>query len=473
MNFSLLTSEIAAAVVGFALLALSLILGKNCRRGIVGYATVAGLLIVLGITFGQYGVNAAGFYGTWLLDDYAVFMKQVFIVAALLVVLSGMKFVDDLAVNRNEFYVLLVFALFGMLGMASASDLITLYICLETMTISFYVLVAYQLASGRSSEAGLKYLILGALSSAVILYGMSLIYGVTGTTVIAKMQAVGTPNTALLLGAVMLIAGFGFKIAAVPFHMWSPDIYEGAPTPITAFLAVASKAAAFAALIRLLFGGLPLAMSYWLPILATIAGITMVIGNLIAIPQTSIKRMLAYSSIAQAGYMLVGLMAADSAGVNGILFYSMIYAFANIGAFAVVIAVEKAAGSDDIAEFGGLWKRAPLLGSVMTICLLSLAGIPPMAGFVGKLLLFSSIMDKGIYWPAYVGFVMSMISVYYYLKVALVIWRDEPKDPQPLAISALTRFAVVTAMIVTVALGIYPTLLNDLSMAASKALFRI
>lgn len=472
MNFSLVTSEITAAVVGFVLLGLSLIIGKG-RQGVVGYATVAGLLVLLGVTFGQYGINTAGFYGTWMLDDYAVFMKQVFIVAALLVVLTGMDFVDGLAANRNEFYVLLVFALFGMMGMASANDLITLYVCLETMTISFYVLVAYQLASGKSSEAGLKYLILGALSSAVILYGMSLIYGVTGTTVIAKMQAVGTPNAALLIGAVMLIAGFGFKIAAVPFHMWSPDIYEGAPTPITAFLAVASKAAAFAALMRLLFGGLPLALSYWLPILAIIAGITMVIGNLIAIPQTSIKRMLAYSSIAQAGYMSVGLMAADTAGVNGVLFYSMIYAFANVGAFAVAIAVEKAAGSDDIAEFGGLWRRAPLLGAVMTICLLSLAGIPPMAGFVGKLLLFSSIMDKGIYWPAYVGFVMSMISVYYYLKVALVIWRDEPKDPQPLTVSGITRFAVVAALVVTVALGIYPTVLTDLSTVAAKALFKI
>lgn len=321
MNFNLLTSEIAAAIVGFALLILSLVVGKGCRR-VMGYATVAGLLVLLGITFGQYGINTSGFYGTWMLDDFAVFMKQVFIVAALLVVLTGLEFVDSLEVSRNEFYVLLVFALLGMMGMASANDLITLYVCLETMTISFYVLVAYQLASGKSSEAGLKYLILGALSSAVILYGMSLIYGVTGTTVIAKMQAVGTPNAALLIGAVMLIAGFGFKIAAVPFHMWSPDIYEGAPTPITAFLAVASKAAAFAALIRLLLGGLPLAVSYWLPILAVIAGITMVIGNLIAIPQTSIKRMLAYSSIAQAGYMVVGLMAADTAGVNGILFYS-------------------------------------------------------------------------------------------------------------------------------------------------------
>lgn len=472
MNFNLLTSEIAAAIVGFALLILSLVVGKGCRR-VMGYATVAGLLVLLGITFGQYGINTSGFYGTWMLDDFAVFMKQVFIVAALLVVLTGLEFVDSLEVSRNEFYVLLVFALLGMMGMASANDLITLYVCLETMTISFYVLVAYQLASGKSSEAGLKYLILGALSSAVILYGMSLIYGVTGTTVIAKMQAVGTPNAALLIGAVMLIAGFGFKIAAVPFHMWSPDIYEGAPTPITAFLAVASKAAAFAALIRLLLGGLPLAVSYWLPILAVIAGITMVIGNLIAIPQTSIKRMLAYSSIAQAGYMVVGLMAADTAGVNGILFYSMIYVFANVGAFAVVIAVEKATGSDNISEFGGLWKRAPLLGSVMTICLLSLAGIPPMAGFVGKLLLFSAIMDKGIYWPAYVGFVMSMISVYYYLKVALVIWRDEPKDTQPLAASGATRFAVVAALVITVVLGVYPALLNDLSMAAAKALFKI
>lgn len=473
MNFSLLTAEIAVVLLGVTLLVVSLLAGKEARRGL-GYITIAGLLAVLGLTFSQYGTNASSFFGTWLLDDYAVFMKQVLIVAALLVVLTGMDFIkSDLPSNQSEFYVLLIFALLGMMGMASANDLITMYISLETMTISFYILVAYRLSGSKSSEAGLKYLILGALASAVILYGMSLIYGATGTTIISKMQLAGSPKAALLLGSVMLLAGFGFKIAAVPFHMWSPDIYEGAPTPVTAFLAVASKAAAFAAMIRIFLGGVPLAQGDWLPVLAVLAGITMVIGNLLAIPQTSIKRMLAYSSIAQAGYLLVGLMAADTAGINGVLFYSMIYVIANMGAFAVVIAVEKAAGSDAITEFGGLWKRAPLLGSVMTICLLSLAGIPPMAGFVGKLLLFSSIMDKGIYWPAFIGFIMSMISVYYYLKVALVIWRDDPKDLSPIELSGTMRFAVVAVLILTVALGVYPAWLNDLSLAAAKSFWKI
>ncbi|MCX7779769.1 MAG: NADH-quinone oxidoreductase subunit N [Negativicutes bacterium] len=470
MNFNLLSTEIATALFGSVLLILSLVTGKDARRGL-GHATLAGLLVLLLITFTQYGINSGGFSGTWILDDYAVFMKQVFIIAAILVVFAGKSYVEDFTGNCNEFYVLMVFALLGMMGMASAGDLITLYVSLETMTISFYILVAYNLTSGKSAEAGLKYLILGALSSAVILYGMSLVYGAAGTTLFAKMPPVSVASPVLLLGAVMLVAGFGFKIAAVPFHMWSPDIYEGAPTPVTAFLAVASKAAGFAAMLRVFLGGTPVAPDNWLGIIAVLAAITMIIGNLVAIPQTGIKRMLAYSSIAQAGYILVGLMAADPAGVNGVLFYSMIYAVANVGAFAVVIAVERATGSDEIAVFGGLWQRQPLLASVMTVCLLSLAGIPPMAGFVGKFLLFSAIMDQGIYWPAFIGFVMSMISVYYYLRVALVIWRDEPKDPAPIAVESGMRLAVMAALAVTVVLGVYPAVLSDLSLAAAKSFF--
>ncbi|MBC9783396.1 NADH-quinone oxidoreductase subunit N [Heliobacterium chlorum] len=472
MNMSLLSTEILTAVLACGLLILCLLSpNKEKHRGI-GYATLFGLLAILVTTFFQYGINETTFHELWIHDDYSVFMKELFLVAAILVTLSSIDFVDTLPRFRSEYYSLIVFAALGMMVMASANDLVTIYVGMELMTITFFVLVAYVLGNGRSSEAGVKYLLLGAASSAVLLFGMSLLYGLTGTTVIPEMMAKLHWSPALVIAVVTLIAGFGFKISAVPFHMWSPDIYEGAPTPITGYLAVASKAAGFAVLVRVFIDGLPLQNGVdWLTVMSVLAGITMVIGNVVAIPQTNIKRMLAYSSVAQAGYLLVGLMSADAAGVKGILFYAMLYVVANMGAFAVAIVVAKELGTEEIPDYAGLAIRQPLLASVMTISLLSLAGIPPLAGFVGKLYLFSAIMDKGVLWPAFVGFVMSMVSVYYYLNVALYMWRDEPKDNRPIHVPGAIKFTVLFAMVATVFFGIYPGPLAEVATMAAKSLF--
>ncbi|MZP29119.1 NADH-quinone oxidoreductase subunit NuoN [Heliobacterium undosum] len=472
MNFSLLTTEMLTALLAIGLLAMGLLNRKKDSHRGVAYATVFGLLGILVVTFSQYGINASTFHQLWILDDYSVFMKELFLVAAILVSLSAIDYVDGLPRFKTEFYAMLVFATLGMMVMASANDLVTLYVGMELMTITFFILVAYVFGDGRSSEAGVKYLLLGGASSAVLLYGMSLLYGLTGTTVIPDLLARLTWSPALVIAVVTIIAGFGFKISAVPFHMWSPDIYEGAPTPVTGFLAVASKAAGFAVLVRLFLEGLPLqGGADWLTVISVLAGVTMVIGNVVAIPQTNIKRMLAYSSVAQAGYLLVGLMSTDAPGVKGILFYAMLYVVANMGAFAVATVVGRAIGSDEIPDYAGLSQRQPLLASVMTISLLSLAGIPPLAGFVGKLYLFAAIMDKGVLWPAFVGFVMSMVSVYYYLNVALYMWRDEPKDDRPIPVSGPMKLTVLFSMVVTIILGIYPGPLAEVATVAAKSLF--
>ncbi len=470
VNYGLLSIEILTACLAFGILIIGLIAPRDQRYGL-GVLTSAGLFGILLYSFTQYGINDSLFNKAYMVDDYAVFFKQLFLAAALLVSMFSYKFVESLPGNRGEFFVMMIFATLGMEILASAGELITLYLGLELMTISFYVLTAYLLGNARSSEAGIKYLVLGALSSAVLLYGLSLLYGFTGTTIIADMADRLTLQPVVVLSVIFLVAGFGFKVSAVPFHMWSPDIYEGAPAPVTAFLAAGSKAAGFAIFVRVFMEAFINIGSSWVVLVAALAGITMIIGNLVAIPQTNVKRMLAYSSIAQCGYILVGLVAANEAGVKGVLFYAMIYVFANIGAFAVVTAVANKVGSDDIKDFSGLAKRSPLSAAVMTIALLSMAGIPPLSGFVGKFYLFSAVLDAGYIWLVFIGLVMSMISVYYYLSVARVMYLGEPVEDTPIPINGATRYAMLASMIITLIFGIYPAPLANLANLAARVLF--
>jgi len=302
---------------------------------------------------------------------------------------------------------------------------------------------------------------------------LSLVYGATGTVYIlelAELVTAGTISPMLVFGLVLLVAGFGFKISAAPFHMWAPDVYEGAPTPVTAFLAAGSKAASFAILVRVFVGGLAGMHEQWATLLAVLAAISILLGNLVAIPQTNIKRMLAYSSIAQAGYIMVGLLTASPEGVKGVMFYAFIYLFATIGAFVVVGAVYEKTKSDEIASYAGLSQRAPLAAAVMLVSLLSMAGIPPLAGFVGKFYLFTTITDSFM-WLVYIGLVMSMVSVYYYLRVALVMYRDEPVDPTPIKMGAAVNVTLIIAMVVTIVLGVYPAPLSELSNIAAQSFF--
>jgi len=361
-----------------------------------------------------------------------------------------------------------------MMVLSSAGDFITLYLGLETMTITFYILTGYNKDDSKSVEAGVKYLILGALSSGVLLYGLSLVYGLTGTTVIAdvatKLQAFESMPAALLVGLVFLIAGFGFKISAVPFQMWSPDVYEGAPTPVTAFLAVGSKAAAFAIMVRLFFVAFPAFDVQWKLLFAALAALTIIIGNLVAIPQTNIKRMLAYSSIAQAGYIMTGVVAANAAGVKGVAFYAMLYVFATMGAFIVVMTFSANTGSDEIKDYAGLAQRSPLMASVLTVSLLSMAGIPPLAGFAGKFYLFSAIVNQGYLWLVIIGLLMSMASVYYYLSVVKVMFMADSPSDSPIVVPAGAKAALLISMIITVILGVWPQPLSVLANLAANSL---
>lgn len=473
MNLSLISIEIATAILALAVLVIGLLVPQEQKYGL-GYLVTIGLAGILLLSFGYYGTNAKTFADMYIVDDFSIFFKQLFLIAAFLVSLSATLYVKKIGTNYGEFFIMLVFATLGMMILSSAGDFVTLYLALELMTITFYILTGYKKTESKSVEAGVKYLLLGAMSSGILLYGLSLVYGMTGTTVIldvaARIQGMDSMPPALLVGMIFLIAGFGFKISAVPFQMWSPDVYEGAPTPVTAFLAVGSKAAAFAALIRVFLGAFPEYQTEWKLLFAALAALTIIIGNLVAIPQTNIKRMLAYSSIAQAGYIMTGIVAASTAGVKGVAFYGMLYVFATIGAFTVVMNFSANTGSDEIKDYAGLSQRSPLLAAVLTVCLLSMAGIPPLAGFAGKFYLFSSIVNEGYLWLVIIGLLMSMASVYYYLSVVKVMYMADPADDTPLVVPPGAKASLLVCMIITVILGVYPEPLSKLAGAAAQAL---
>lgn len=472
MIYSLLAPEMSLVALGIIVLALGLILPGRGQK-FTGPLAMTGTLGILGLVLWQFGYEAEFLQGIYRVDSYGNFFKVLFLSAALLIFAMSGHYLKLFGDRQSEWYSFMLFATLGMIIMASSGDLIILYVGLELMTISFYILSAYLLDDGRSAEAGLKYLILGALSSAVMLFGISLIYASSGTTVFSLMyqalQAQNATQPVLIAGIVMLIAGFAFKIALVPFHMWAPDIYQGAPTPVTAYLAVGSKAAAFAALLRVLVIALPMAHFNWTLLLAILAAVTIIAGNLIALAQSNVKRLLAYSSIAQAGYILVGLAASNAYGFKGVLFYAMLYVFSNVGAFAVTALVETHSGRSDLEAFSGLAKRAPMLAAIMTICMLSLAGIPPMAGFAGKFYLFSGAIQSGYLWLAFIGLIMSMVSVYYYLNVSRVMYIGN-SDDQCLPVPAIARAALLLCLAGTLLIGVYPQPLSQFADIALKVL---
>ncbi len=349
----------------------------------------------------------AGFLKT---DGLALFFKMIILLATLLSLIMTIRYFKTYTTYAAEFLAVLLFSAAGASALASAQEIITLYISLETLTISSYLLASFMKKDKGSNEAGMKYLLLGAFSSAVLLLGFSYLYGLTGTTVIADLSknlATQPTSPMMALAVILIIAGLAFKISLAPFHMWTPDVYEGAPTPVTAFLSVASKTAGFAAFVRLFWVGLssPAVLPVWLGLFAVLAVMSMILGNLEALPQTNIKRMMAYSSIAQAGYISTGFLAGGQLGLTAVLFYLFVYLFANLGAFLAIVIVSNKTGSDQIEDYAGMWKRSPLIGVVLLVCLLSLAGVPPFAGFSGKWYLFGAAISKGYTWLALVGMV--------------------------------------------------------------------
>jgi len=482
LNLALFIPELVLA--GFAVLVIGLDLVMR-QKGLLSSVSLSGLVIAGGFAVAMWGGNYPALFNNMLaVDNFALFFKIIFLGVAFLVILASSDYVGKFARFQGEYYALVLLSALGMMLMAATTNLIAIYLALELTSISLYALVGF-LKDQKSTEASLKYLLLGALASAVLLYGMALVFGFTGTTQLGEIaQALqsmpsrallGSPG--LLLGIVLLIAGFGFKIAAVPFQMWVPDVYEGAPTPITAYLSVASKAAGFAVVLRVFFSafGAPAWLSVnWGVIFAVLAVISMTLGNVVAISQTNIKRMLGYSSIAQAGYLMVGLAAVGFSapgsflGQGGVLFFLASYALTNMGAFIAIIAISNKANSDLIADYAGMGRRAPLLALALTFCLISLIGMPPAAGFMAKFYIFSAAVQNGLLWLVVIAVINSVISAYYYLRVVKVMWFGEPASGEKVPSSPALRLALLISCVGVLALGVIPGLVMGLAQFAAR-----
>src|SRR3990167_2806317 len=382
----------------------------------LGYLSVVGLVVTLGCLawFDITGITGTLFGNMFVLDRMALFFKMFIVGATILVILASIEYVNRFAFFRGEYYFLVVMSALGMMFMASANDLLSLFVTLEFSTFGFYVLVAYLRDDLASNEAGLKFFILGVFAAGLLAYGISLVYGETGQLVFSEMKS-AKASPGLAIGFLLIFGALGFKIGAVPFHSWIPDTYHGAPTPVTAFLSIAPKGAAIAILLRLFFVALFTFKPMWVLLLAAVSVLSMTYENIVAIAQTNIKRLLAYSGIAQIGNVLIGMAAGTKMGNDAILFYLLTYLFANIGAFAVVIAMSQAIGSEEINDYSGLNRRSPFLAFSMLLFLLSLAGVPPLAGFIGKIYIFVAAIKEGLYTLITVGLVNIVISMYYYL----------------------------------------------------------
>lgn len=401
------------------------------------------------------------FGGMFVHDGFTVFFTLLLCAAGAVAVLLSWDYVRRTRIHHGEYYALLLCATLGMVVMAAANDLITMFLGLELMSLSLYVLVGFRRGSLESNEAALKYFLLGAFASGFLLYGIALIYGATGTTNLAEMAAflTGSPlrdNPLLLVGGVLLLAGLLFKVAAVPFHMWTPDAYEGAPTPVTAFMSVGAKAAAFAALLRFVLralGDVPVA---WEPLLATVAVLTMTVGNVTALLQVNLKRMLAYSSIAHAGYLLVAVVAGGPAGASAALFYLAVYAVMNLGAFGVLTLLGR--GTQEpvlMADIAGLGFRRPWLGLALTVFMLSLGGIPPTAGFMGKFYVFGTALQAGLVPLVVIGVLNSVVSIFYYLRVTVALYMEEPGvEPVGVSWNIPAAIALAVALVLTLWWGV-------------------
>ncbi len=451
------------------------------RRAALPWIALAGLAAAAAWTtaWAVRGDFGDAFEGTFSIDPFSVFFQYVFAGVTAIVVIASIDWVEREGRRQSEYYALVLTASAGLMFLAGARDLITIFLALELSSIPQYALAGWG-KDRRSGEAGVKYLLLGAMASALLLYGMALLYGFSGSTLLtdiaAAVAAEGADNRSLLVVAmVLLIAGFGFKMAVVPFQMWVPDVYQGAPTPVAAFLSVGSKAAAFAVVMRLFFEGLgeEFLSDDWALVFAVVAAVSMTLGNALALAQRDIKRMLGYSSIAQAGNFMIGLAAVAVAGerfvagASGVLLFVAAYAFTNLGAFIAVIAISRRTGSDEIASYAGLWQRAPLLALALALCLVSLAGIPPTAGFWAKLYVFNAGIRADLVWLVIVGVLNSVVSAYYYLAVVRRMFLGEAEDERRLPVAPTVALALGVATLGVLVFGIVPMPLVDAAREAA------
>jgi NADH-quinone oxidoreductase subunit N len=462
--------EIGLGTLLLAIFAAGLVARGEARRGIAQLATGGVLALAVAAMF--VGPAGPALDGMFVLDGLAVFAKRLFLVATFIGLLGGLSLRDPVFTRRSaEYHLLLLTSLLGMLVLASARDLILLFVAFELMSIPLYVLAGFLKRDAGAVEASLKFFLVGSVSSAVMAYGLSFVYGATRSTDLTAIAAVGDGHPLLTLGLVMALVGLAFKVAAFPFHMWVPDTYEAASTPFVAWLSVAPKAAGFVALFRVFFEGGEARGTAWMPAAAVLAVITMLAGNLMALPQQNTKRLLAYSGIAQIGYMLVGVAAASASGTAMVLFYLVAYVFGNMGAFLVVEALARAEGSEATSAFRGLAQRSPLLALAMLLFLLSLGGIPFVAGFWAKLYVFWAAAERGLYWLVLLGALLTVVALFYYLLVAKRMYIEAPDNPARVPVDATLAASVALCAIGVVVLGLYPAGVVTAALRAAAPLF--
>jgi len=507
MNASLMSLEIAVVLLGLGFLLLDLWIAPEHKRKLGYFAALAvAAVFVFSLGFGPSAIKLGlgpnvyetvtpqfGFNHSYVLDPLALFFKRFFLIAAVLVLIMAAEFADRIEAGISEYYSLILFALSGMMFAASANDFTMLFVSLELITVTFYVLTSFQRSRVQSLEAGVKYLVIGGLSTGFTVFGIALVAG-TATTTIANqplngmnfsdlaqyVKYVAEHNQSfppiLLAGLALLLAGLGFKIAMVPFQIWAPDVYQGSPAPTTAFLAVGSKAAGFVLLLRVLFIAVPDITQHWEKFLMAISAVTILYGNLCAIPQRNMKRLLGYSSIAHAGYLLMGFAALNRAGSTAIVYYLSGYLFTVIAAFTVIAIVTRKTDGEDITALAGLNRRSSFLAAAMTLAMVSLAGIPPLAGFFGKFLLLKAVIEQGVshnayYWLAGIAVIGVVISLYYYFGVIRAMyWSQDTTDLTVISVPLATKLALVVCMAGIVFIGVYPQPLLNLASAATEPL---
>ena len=455
------------------------------RKRLTGYLALLGVVVaaIAGIPF--WSTNGLTFSNMIALDNYALILSWIFLLSAAITVVISLDYLPRQGIERGEYYSLLLFATGGMMLLAQGTDLIVLFLGLELLSITLYVLVGFAYPRLSSEEAAMKYLLIGAFAAGFLVFGIALIYGATGTSnlldiskVLGQQSLAAEDLTLLLAGCALTIVGFGYKISMVPFHMWTPDVYEGSPTPVTAFMSVGTKSAGFAALTRFLLQGVGPEYAIWVPAVAVLAALTMIIGNISAVTQTNVKRLLAYSSIGHAGYILMGVLAGGvpntgPRGVESFLFYLLAYSLTNLGAFAVLIALEqRGEAAWDLGDFAGLYGRRPLLAIAMALCMFSLAGVPPTAGFWGKFYVFTAAWAAGLQWLAVVAVLTSAIAAFFYLRIVVQMFMRDPVREITQTYDRALAIGIGVAALGIILIGLIPTPVIDLVQQTGLALGR-
>jgi NADH-quinone oxidoreductase subunit N len=467
--------EMVLAAAAMALLILGAARGEGSAR-LVSWLSIGVLILIFLLTTLGGGERRVGFYGMFVTDAFAVFMKALVLLGSAVTILMGMRYNEEQGIGRFEFPVLVLLATTGMMVMVSANDLITLYVGLELQNLALYVVASFNRDSARSSEAGLKYFVLGALSSGMLLYGASMVYGFAGTTAFDDltklMTGAATAETGILVGLVFVVVGLAFKVSAVPFHMWTPDVYEGAPTPVSAFFAVAPKLAALALFIRFMIAPFGPLIAEWRQVIVFLSIASMVLGAVAAIAQQNIKRLMAYSSISHVGYALIGLAAGTAEGIRGVLVYLTIYLFMTVGAWAVILCMRRRELTlEGISDLAGLSQSQPGLALALAIFMFALSGVPPTAGFFGKLYVFLAAVNAQLVGLAVIGVLASVVSAFYYLRVVKVMYFDEPVGAFDRPIATELKGVLFVTSIVTLFFFLFPGPIVGGAETAASALF--